>query len=188
MANIKIDWTRDLGAMKPLHGVGQMPTHTLRNTHFHYMTEAGVPYSRLHDFLIMTAHCNPVDIPGMFPDFTKDPKDPDSYDFAFADVLVKYIIDAGVEPFWRLGVTFENFTAIKGYHVFPPKDPQKWAEICEGVIRHFTEGWANGFYYNKSTGRSGTSPIITRRIPKTTAGQAPKRMVTLPRWKLPYPC
>ena len=148
MATVKIDWTQDLGKMKPLHGVGQMPTHTLINKNFHYMTEAGVPYSRLHDFLLMTAHCNPVDIPGMFPDFDKDPKDPASYDFAFSDVLIKYIVDAGVEPFWRLGVTFENFTAVKGYHVFPPKDPQRWAEICEGVIRHYTEGWANGFHYD----------------------------------------
>lgn len=96
----------------------------------------------------MTAHCNPVDIPGMFPDFSKDPKDPASYDFAFADVLVNGLVDAGVEPFRRLGVTFENYTAIKGYHVFPPKNPQKWAEICEGVIRHYTEGWADGYHFN----------------------------------------
>ena len=98
--------------------------------------------------LIMTAHCNPVDIPGMFPDFSKDPSNPESYDFAFADEITKALIDARCEPFWRLGVTFENFTAIKGYHVFPPKSPEKWARICEGVIRHYTEGWANGFYYD----------------------------------------
>ena len=148
MTNIKVNFNKIIGKIKPVHGVGQAPTHNLNTHNFHYLTEAGIPYSRLHDFLIMTAHCNPVDIPGMFPDFNKDPKDPESYDFAFADVIVKGLIDAGVEPFWRLGVTFENFTAIKGYHVFPPKNPQKWAEICEGVIRHYTEGFANGYHYN----------------------------------------
>lgn len=148
MAKISVNWSEKIKAMKPVHGVNQAPTHNLETDNFHYLTEAGIPYSRLHDFLIMTAHCNPVDIPGMFPDFSKDPKDPASYDFAFADVLVKGLIDAGVEPFWRLGVTFENYTAVKGYHVFPPKSPKKWAEICEGVIRHYTEGWADGFHYN----------------------------------------
>ena len=148
MAKISVNWSEKIKAMKPVHGVNQAPTHNLETDNFHYLTEAGIPYARLHDFLIMTAHCNPVDIPGMFPDFSKDPKDPASYDFAFADVLVKGLIDAGVEPFWRLGVTFENYTAVKGYHVFPPKSPKKWAEICEGVIRHYTEGWADGFHYN----------------------------------------
>lgn len=148
MATIKIDFNDTVGKMKPVHGVGQAPMHTLRFNNLHYLTEAGIPFSRLHDMLIMTAHCNPVDIPGMFPDFSKDPKDPNSYDFAFADEIIKALFEAGVEPFWRLGVTFENFTAIKGYHVFPPKDPKKWAEICEGVIRHYTEGWANGFRYD----------------------------------------
>lgn len=148
MANIKVNFNETVKAMKAVHGVGQAPTHNLLTHNFHYLTEAGIPYSRLHDFLIMTAHCNPVDIPGMFPDFDKDPKDPESYDFAFADVIVKGLVDAGVEPFWRLGVTFENFTATKGYHVFPPKNPQKWAEICEGVIRHYTEGFANGYHFD----------------------------------------
>ena len=148
MATVKINWDKKIKPMKPVHGVNQAPTHNLNTHNFHYLTEAGIPYARLHDFLIMTAHCNPVDIPGMFPDFSKDPKDPSSYDFAFADVLVKGLIDAGVEPFWRLGVTFENFTAVKGYHIFPPKDYKKWAQICEGVIRHYTEGWADGFRYD----------------------------------------
>ena len=29
-----------------------------------------------------------------------------------------------------------------------PKDFQKWAEICEHIIRHYNEGWANGFYHD----------------------------------------
>ena len=37
---------------------------------------------------------------------------------------------------------------IKPYHTFPPKDPEKWARICEHIIRHYTEGWADGYHYN----------------------------------------
>jgi hypothetical protein len=30
-------------------------------------------------------------------------------------------------------------------NILPPKDYAKWARICEHVIRHYTEGWADGF-------------------------------------------
>ena len=29
----------------------------------------------------------------------------------------------------------------------PPKDYAKWARICEHIITHYTEGWADGFNY-----------------------------------------
>jgi hypothetical protein len=57
------------------------------------------------------------------------------------------MIDAKVEPYFRLGVTIENAHMVKAYRIFPPKDPAKWARICEHVIRHYNEGWANGFHF-----------------------------------------
>jgi hypothetical protein len=32
--------------------------------------------------------------------------------------------------------------------VHPPKDYEKWAAICLGIIRHYNEGWANGARHN----------------------------------------
>ena len=29
-----------------------------------------------------------------------------------------------------------------------PEDFEKWARICEHIIMHYNEGWADGFYYN----------------------------------------
>ena len=29
----------------------------------------------------------------------------------------------------------------------PPADAAKWAAICVGIIRHYNEGWANGFHH-----------------------------------------
>ena len=49
-----------------------------------------------------------------------------------------------MEPFFRLGVTIENRHDLHSYRIHPPKDYAKWARICEHVIRHYTEGWANG--------------------------------------------
>ena len=86
-----------------------------------------------------------VDIPNLFRDFDADENDPANYDFAFTDRLMLALERAGVEPFFRLGVTIEGHSKVKAYRIFPPKDYAKWARICEHVIRHYTEGWADGF-------------------------------------------
>ena len=63
-------------------------------------------------------------------------------------MLITSLIKHGVEPFFRLGVSIENDIAIRAYRIDPPKDFHKWAVICEHIIRHYTEGWADGFRYN----------------------------------------
>ena len=39
-------------------------------------------------------------------------------------------------------------TELKNTALCPPKDFAKWAVICEHIIRHYTEGWADGFHYD----------------------------------------
>jgi hypothetical protein len=147
--SVKIDFTKNLGKIKPMHGVGQPPFYGARSfPMFHYLTEAGIPFSRLHDVAGPYGGGRFVDIPNLFRDFDADPEDPASFDFTFTDCLITALMDAKVEPFFRLGVTIENDMTIKAYRIHPPKDPEKWAVICEKVIRHYTEGWADGFRYN----------------------------------------
>ncbi|MBR5615715.1 MAG: hypothetical protein IKW66_02735, partial [Clostridia bacterium] len=110
-------------------------------------TEAGIPYSRLHDVGGSFGGGKYVDIPNIFRNFDADENDPASYDFDFTDELLKHLVEADVEPYFRLGITIENAVKVKPYFVFPPKDYDKWARICEHIIRHYTEGWANGFCY-----------------------------------------
>ena len=142
---IIVDFDKIKGKIKPMHGVGQPPMIRLDFSMFEYLKEAKIPYSRLHDVAGPYGGYRFVDIPNLFRDFDADPFDPESYDFAFTDLLITALIENGVEPFFRLGVTIENNVSVKAYRVFPPKDNLKWAQICEGVIRHYTEGWANGF-------------------------------------------
>jgi hypothetical protein len=52
-----------------------------------------------------------------------------------------------VEPYYRLGVTIENHAALRAYRIHPPRDAHRWARICEGIIRHYTEGWAEGYHF-----------------------------------------
>ncbi|MBO5681320.1 MAG: hypothetical protein J6T08_06355 [Lentisphaeria bacterium] len=149
MAKIKVDFSKIIGKMKPVHAVGQPPIIGWSSDKlFHYLTEAGIPYSRLHDVGGGFGGGKFVDIPNVFPDFNADPEDPASYDFTWTDPLITSLMNAKVEPYYRLGVTIENEVWRKAYRVNPPEDPEKWAKICAGVIRHYTKGWANGFEYD----------------------------------------
>ena len=143
---VTADLARVTGKVKPMHGIGQPPMTGLSNSKFHYLTRAGIPFSRLHDVGGWMGGGLYVDIPNLFRDFDADENDPTSYDFAFTDAIVKGLSDAGCEPYFRLGVTIENQHMLKAYRIFPPKDFEKWARICEHVIRHYNEGWANGYH------------------------------------------
>ena len=147
-SKITVDFKDVLGKVKPMHGIGQPPMTGISNTMFHYLKEAGIPYSRLHDVGGWLGGGLYVDIPNLFRNFDADENDPNSYDFAFTDKIISGLMDAGCEPYFRLGVTIENAHMLKSYRIFPPKDFGKWARICEHVIRHYREGWANGFNYD----------------------------------------
>ena len=145
-AEVTVDFSRETGPVKPVNGVGQPPITGLREyPMFKYLKEAGIPFSRLHDVGGMFGRGVFVDIPNLFRDFDADETDPANYDFAFTDRLVNALVAEGIEPFFRLGVTIENYTLIRRYRIDPPKDFAKWARICEHVIRHYTEGWGDGF-------------------------------------------
>ncbi len=151
MATIKIDTSKVIGKIKPMHAVGQPPTAGLGkniSSHYHYLTEIGAPYSRLHDVGGVFGGGKFVDIPNIFRNFDADVDDPASYDFAFTDALITGLVENGVEPYYRLGVTIENNAEIKSYTIDPPKDYDKWASICEHIVAHYNEGWADGFHYN----------------------------------------
>ena len=149
MSTIKVDTTKIVGKIKPMHGGGQPPLGGKNMTeYFHYVTEAGIPFSRLHDVGGIFGGGRFVDVPNLFRNFDADENDPANYDFTFTDHLLKALIDANIEPYYRLGITIENQAYIKPYHTFPPKNLEKWARVCEHIIRHYTEGWADGYYYN----------------------------------------
>lgn len=146
-----IDFDRPEGVIKPVNGVGQPPVLSYGNTsNFHYLKEANVPYSRLHDVGGAFGDNIYVDIPNLFKDFDADETLPESYDFTFTDSLMVGLVRNGVEPYFRLGVTIENAAPIKAYRIYPPKDYAKWARICEHVILHYNYGWADGYHMDVS--------------------------------------
>lgn len=145
MKPIKVDFSQPSGTVKPLHGINNSPV-----TYGHELPElrdAGIPFVRLHDSAGDFGGTYFVDVPNLFPNFDADPDHPASYDFAYTDAYLKGLTASGLKIFYRLGVTIENNFRIKPQRIHPPKDFDKWARICAGIVRHYNQGWAEGFHY-----------------------------------------
>lgn len=141
---IVFDFGKQVADMKPVHGVNNGPvTSSFMRDASELFKRAGIPYSRLHDTEGAYGAGQFVDIPCIFKNFDADPDDEKSYDFFMTDKYIEAIRNVGTKVIYRLGVTIENGPQKK--HIYPPKDYRKWARICEGIIRHYTEGWANGY-------------------------------------------
>lgn len=144
--NISIDFSHSLGKIKPMHAINNVQTVPYDfYGGLDLLAKANVPYARLHDTGGAYGGARYVDIANVFPNFDADENDPESYDFTFTDVLLSSMIEKGIKPFYRLGATIENYHNIKAYNIYPPKDFEKWARICEHIILHYNEGWADGF-------------------------------------------
>jgi len=143
-AVLSTDFSAQGGVIRPLHGVNKGPLapgglfDVIRE-----QKELGIPFTRLHD----CGWPNPyvVDHHAVFPNPNADPALPESYDFRLTDEYIEAVRKTGAEPIYRLGESIEH-TRVKRY-VHPPADPEKWAAICLGIIRHYNEGWANGFHH-----------------------------------------
>ncbi len=151
MANVKVDFNKILGPIKPINAVNNGPVKKGRSQHlenFELYKELNIPYARNHDASLCYEYGlnHTVDVNNIFRDFDADPENPDNYDFFLTDKYIAETLEAGTETYYRLGESIEHWD--KKYDTLPPKDFKKWAVICEHIIAHYNEGWANGFHYN----------------------------------------
>ena len=144
---IYVNFNKQTGnKIKPLHGINNSPVSLYKP--IPELKKAGIPFVRLHDTGGRYGGGCYVDIPNIFPDFEADENDPTSYRFEFTDAYFNQLVASGMKIFYRLGVTIENNHKIYAYRIAPPKDFAKWARICEHIVRHYNEGWSNGFHHN----------------------------------------
>ncbi|MBE7053963.1 MAG: hypothetical protein E7391_06795 [Ruminococcaceae bacterium] len=153
METLKFDLTKKSGKFKILNATNGGPWHKRHandqaRSNLEDYKAARIPYSRNHDSALFQEYGGPYshDISCIFPNFDADVDDPKSYDFECTDESILCCLDAGTETFFRLGQTIEH--QIKKHAIFPPKDFKKWAKVCEHIIRHYNEGWANGYKLN----------------------------------------
>ena len=146
---IEIDFQERLGKVKPMHAVNNGPRSggsSLSKDASEYFKNANIPFVRLHDTEGAYGSNQYVDVHCIFPDFSADPENAESYNFLPTDRYLKAIKDCGAEVFYRLGESIDHYE--KKLYVHPPKDYLKWAKICEHIILHYNYGWADGFHYD----------------------------------------
>lgn len=167
MDTLKFDISTKYGKFKILNASNGGPWHK-RHANDQYRSNfedyklARIPYSRNHDSAVCGIYGGPYshDVTCIFPDFDADPENPASYDFECTDEAILVCLEAGTKTFFRLGQTIEH--QIKKHGTIPPKDFKKWAVICEHIIRHYTEGWANGFYHDMPYWEIWNEPDLDR--------------------------
>ena len=153
MEVLKFDLNKKAGDFQIMNATNGGPWHKRHATdqyrsNFKDYKAVGFPYSRNHDSGVNGIYGGPYshDISKIFRNFDADENDPASYDFACTDESILCCLEAGTETFFRLGETIEH--QIKKHATLPPADFHKWARICEHIIRHYNEGWADGFNLN----------------------------------------
>ena len=144
-ANIKVDFNAKTGKkVMPLHGFNAGPmTQVFTYDARPWFVEGGFPFARMHDAEYPYGSGEFVDIPCIFKNFDADENDPASYNFPNTDEYIRQSLNVGARIIFRLGISIEH-SPHKRY-VDPPKDFAKWARICEHIIRHYNEGWADGY-------------------------------------------
>jgi xylan 1,4-beta-xylosidase len=168
-----IDFANSIGKIRSIHGVVNGPVNfgigaDLTNYH----KEAGFPSARLSDCIF--GGIDAVDIHCIFPFFDADADDPKYYTFAKTDAYIGGIVKNGTQITYRLAESIECRLGKYfpgGLFTRPPKDNAKWAKVCVNIIRHYNEGWANGFHYNIKYFEIGSEP---EDGPPTWAGTLPQ--------------
>lgn len=149
---IDVNFQNRIKPFKPVNSVNNGPVYTERleqNTNNFLLYKAlKLPYARTHDASFCASYGGEhiVDVHAIFPDFSKDENEPVNYDFDLTDDYVKAVNMAGTKVFFRLGSKIEH--TRKKYGTKMPTDFAKWARICEHIVLHYTQGWANGFAYD----------------------------------------
>ena len=104
MKNIKIDFAKKMGKVKPMHSVNNGPVGSkvrMGNSTYPYFKEAGIPYARNHDASFCEAYGGEytVDVHRIFRDFDADPCDPGNYDFECTDMCVQDTRSTGTQVY-----------------------------------------------------------------------------------------
>jgi len=143
---IQIDFSKTIGTIKAIHGANMGPLCLDGGIDLsEWFRQIEFPTIRLHDCPYNYREC--VDIPCIFPLFHLDESSPCNYKFARTDAYLQSILDCGSQVVYRLGVSIQGHPKYK-FDTEPPADYEKWARICINTIKHYNEGWADGFHHN----------------------------------------
>ena len=169
--NVSVDFTKIVGKMKPMHGVGQPPRVGNSDTMYHYLTEAGIPYARLHDVGGWLGGGLYVDVPNLFRDFNADENDPNSYDFAFTDKLIAGLMRRGASRIFVLASPLKTNTSSSPTVFFRRRTTgsgRGFASISFATTKRVGQ---TAILTILPTGKSGMSPTIVTITKRRQCGR-----------------
>ncbi len=146
---IRVSFSKKCGKVKPLNCINGGPRSGGYDLPFDFtdeFIEMGVPMVRTAGSAGEYGLNQYVNVHCIFPNFDADESLEESYNFLPTDLYLASIRDSGAEIFFRLGEAKEPYS--RKHYARPPRDFEKWARICEHIIMHYNEGWANGFKLN----------------------------------------
>jgi len=147
-SDFTVDFSKEIGTIRRINGISNCePLSSSRGGRFRGLLKPlEAPRTHLHDDALLNPGYAVVDVSRIFPLFHLDADDPKNYNFKPTDDYLKTAVEDGIEIDFRLGEAIEH--SENQYRVHPPADPVKWADICSHIIRHYNEGWADGFKWN----------------------------------------
>ena len=134
------------GKLRLLNGVNNGPRRMGGKDLTAAWKKIGVSGIRLHDS--NGTFSSVVDVHAVFPLINNpkaDPDDPANYTFERTDEYMHYVMGMGVDVIYRLGASIE--WSDGAYGAVKPADYDQWTRVCANIIRHYTQGWKNGFHY-----------------------------------------
>ena len=110
--------------------------------------------ARTHDWAHQNTAQRICDMHFLFPLLHADTQDPRNYFFGPTDEILEMTIeDLDMDILFRMGTSIENVNARLKSEKRPPRyynsvEPSDWDQFVRAqtqIIRHYTEGWANGY-------------------------------------------
>jgi len=132
--NVEVDFSKEVGRVNPL--VFGVTSKLIDKEAAGLLTEAGFTITSVRREGVFPQSGNP----------NADPNDISEYDFEDLDRGVQLALDAGLEPvicFW--------FTLTEvppdGKRIGPTTSHENYAKVIKNIVRHLTQGWADGHHW-----------------------------------------
>ena len=145
---LNIDFSHEQGKIRRINGVNLAPRLSDSasydmNTTFKALN---IPIARFHDAPLDNPGTRLIDPNLIFANWHADVDDQRNYYFRQTDDYLSNCRNLGTEIHYRLGPSIEH--SLGHYFIYPPENFDKWVDICSNIIRHYNEGWNNGFAWN----------------------------------------
>ena len=149
LPELTLDFDKVIGKIKPLNGGNLAPPLYCTNLMdiSEPFKELRMPYTRLHDAPLDNPGWRIVDFNMIFPFMHLDADNPRNYYFEQTDEYISHCINLGTQVIYRLGPSVEHHRPRYDMRAVPDEQWDKWANVAINIIRHYNEGWGNGFHF-----------------------------------------